>query len=432
MSNVETRFALVGIVGGRKKVTRTPLQKLCVELQRLKGMYFTARFSFEETGKLVKNQIHKSEINPKDPIHIKINDKNYIIAQDGYTFLRQTKWQFPRYLRETILVRLVSALEVFLIEVTRELFLYRRDIFYSDRQIKFPQREILSINSITEIWSKVLKFELRKLQNQGFQEFVKFYDRRLGIDVGRSPVSIKLIQEMHDRRHLLVHRLGNTDEKYRRAYSEVKKRISVPENYLLNSISSINDFAEFLWKQSQNVLQRVQIKKECEDLRIEEIVIEILSEGDSTLINPSYHFYVEDYIISLSDILESKAVESEKSTIRLKISGPSPLIKEYMKRVKNAANKGELILHSRQRIFPQKKVRCRLEDSEIESIARNLPPQPWQKGIHKEIAAIKGISNTQANAAISKILDDPKLKSLIGKEYVPNNNIHLDKQGGGI
>ncbi len=396
-------------------------------------MYFTARFSFEETGKLVKSQIHKSEINPKDPIHIKIDDKNYIIAQDGYTFLRQTKWQFPRYLRETILVRLISALEVFLIEVARELFLHRRDIFFSDRQIIFPQREILSMNSITEIWSKVLKFELRKLQNQGFKEFVKFYDRRLGIDVGRSPVSIKLIQEMHDRRHLLIHRLGNTDEKYRRDYSERKKRISVPENYLLNSISSINDFAEFLWKQSLNVLQGVQIKKECEDLRIEEIVIEILSEGDSTLINPSYHFYVEDYIISLSDILESKDVETEKSTIKLKISGPSPFIKEYMKRIKNAAKIGELILHSRRAIkFPQKKVRCRLEDSEIESIARKLPPQPWQKGIHKEIAAIKGISNRQANAAISKILDDPKLKSLISKKYVPNNNIHLDKQGGGI
>ncbi|MCJ7788710.1 MAG: hypothetical protein MUP69_00740 [Candidatus Atribacteria bacterium] len=414
-------------------MARTPLQKLCVELQRLKSMYFTARFSFEKTGKLVKNQIHKSEIDPKDPIHIKINDKNYIIAQDGYTFLRQTKCQFPRYLRETILVRLISALEVFLIEVARELFLYRRDIFYSDRQINFSQREILSINSITEIWSKVLKVELRKLQNQGFKEFVKFYDRRLGIDIGRSPVSIKIIQEMHDRRHLLIHRLGNTDEKYRRDYSERKKHISVPENYLLNSISSINDFAEFLWKQSLNVLQRVQIKKECEDLRIEEIVIEILSEGDSILINPSYHFYVEDYIISLSDILESKVVESEKSTIKLKISGPSPFIKEYMKRIKNAAKKGELILHSRRAIkFPQKKVRCRLEDSEIESIARNLPPQPWQKGIHKEIAAIKGISNTQANAVISKILDDPKLKSLIGKEYVPNNNINLDKQGGGI
>lgn len=414
-------------------MARTPLQKLYIELQRLKNMYFTARFSFEQTSKLVINQIRKSEIDPKDPLSIKIDDKNYVTAQDGYTFLRQTKSQFPRYLRETILVRLITALEVFLIEVVRELFLYRRDIFYSDRQIQFHQREILSVNSITEIWSKVLKFELRKLQNQGFKEFVKYYDQKLGIDVGRSPVSIKSIQEMHDRRHLLIHRLGNTDEKYRRDYSEAKKRISVPEDYLLNSISSINDFAEFLWKQSQNVLQRVQIKKECEDLRIEEIVIEILSEGDSTLINPNYHFYVEDYIISLSDILKSKVVESEKSIIRLEISGPSPFIKEYMKRIKNAAKKGELILHSRRGIrFSRRKIRCHLEDSEIESIARNLPPQPWQKGIHKEIAAIKGISNTQANAAISKILDDPKLKSLIGKEYVPNKNINSDKQGSDI
>ena len=224
-------------------------------------MYFTARFSFEQTSKLVINQIRKSEIDPKDPLSVKIDDKNYVTAQDGYTFLRQTKSQIPRYLRETILVRLITALEVFLIEVVRELFLYRRDIFYSDQQIQFHQNEILSTNSITEIWSKVLKFELRKLQNQGFKEFVKYYDRKLGIDVGRSPVSIKLIQEMHDRRHLLIHRLGNTDEKYRRDYSESKKHISVPENYLLNSISSINDFAEFIWKQSQNVLQRVHIKK---------------------------------------------------------------------------------------------------------------------------------------------------------------------------
>ena len=151
-------------------MARTPLQKLYIELQRLKNMYFTARFSFEQTSKLVINQIRKSEIDPKDPLSIKIDDKNYVTAQDGYTFLRQTKSQFPRYLRETILVRLITALEVFLIEVVRELFLYRRDIFYSDRQIQFHQREILSVNSITEIWSKVLKFELRKLQNQGFKE----------------------------------------------------------------------------------------------------------------------------------------------------------------------------------------------------------------------------------------------------------------------
>lgn len=414
---------------------RTPLHKFCVELNRLKHMYFAARFSFEQTGKLVKNQIHKKEIDPKEPMVIKIDNNDYFVAQNGYSFLHHTKSQFPRYLREIILVRLISALEVFLIEVVRELFLYRRDIFHSDQQIKISHREILSTNSITKIWSKVLRGELRKLQNQGFKEFVTFYDQKLGIDVGRSPVSIKLIQEMHDRRHLLIHRLGNTDEKYRHDYSERKKRISVSENYLLNSISLMNDFAEFLWKQSLNVLEKAQIEKENKDLRIEEIVIEILPKGDSTLINPSYNFYVNDYIISLSDILESKVFESKESTTKLKISGPSPFIKEYMKRIKNAGKRGELILHGRRTIkYPQRKikVRCGLEDSEIESIARNLPPQPWSKGIHKEIAAIKGISNTQANRVISKILDDPKLKSLIGKEYVINNKVNPNKESANI
>ncbi len=400
-----------------------PIQKNFLELERLNSLYLTARFAFDQTRKSVRKKIRKGEIDPRDPIIlISENDQDHVCASSGHRFLSRTKYQFPRYLRETIFVRLISALEVFLINVAREIFLHRRDIFHSDQRITFPQREILSMKSITEIWSKVLNSELRKLQNKGFKETVKFYDRILGIDIGNSPVSIRLIQEMHDRRHILVHRLGNTDGQYRRDYGETQKILSVHEDYLLNSISSIKYFAEFLWNQAENVLKEAQIRKEHKDLCIEEIIIETLSGGTPTLIDPSYHFYAKDSIVCLADIIESTVVDTEKSIITIKVSGSESSIKEYMKRITRAANRGKFILHSRKRIrWPQRKTRCRLEDEIIESIARNLPPQPWPKGIHKEIATAKNISNTQASAAITKILEDSKLKALIGEDYKPNN-----------
>lgn len=396
-------------------MARTPLMKLDVELSRLKSLYFTARFAFEQTGRSIRDKIRTGEIDTKEALLLHVNDQDIQVAPSGYSFLRRTKSQFPRYLREIIFVRIISALEVFLIDVAREFFLHRRDMFHSDQQVSFSQREILSKASITEIWSKVLKSELRKLQNRGFKEVVKFYDRRLGIDIGRSPVSIKLIQEIYDRRHLLVHRIGATDLQYRRTYGEKRKRLSVSEDYFLDSISSIKYFSEFLWEQAENIFKGVQISKVSKDLCIQEINIETLAEGNLTLIDPSYHFYVEDSIIGLSDILESKVVNTEKSLITIRVSGSEPSIKEYMKRIVKAAKKGELILHSRKQIrWPRKKTRCRLEMETIESIARNLPPQPWPKGIHKKIAAAKKISNKQASAAITKILEDPKLKALIG------------------
>jgi hypothetical protein len=119
-----------------------------------------------------------------------------------------------------------------------------------------------------------------------------------------------------------------------------------------------------------------------------------------------------NYIVALSDILTSNTFADEKNILTL--SGPAPLVKAYIKRIKQAIRKGDLILHKRElRQTPWKEVKCNLPDNVIEQIAHSLPPKPWPKGIHKEIAASLGISNTQASAAIDLILETPKFIALM-------------------
>lgn len=41
------------------------------------------------------------------------------------------------------------------------------------------------------------------------------------------------MQEYHDRRHLLVHRLGETDSQYRKKYNANTKSISISDDYII-------------------------------------------------------------------------------------------------------------------------------------------------------------------------------------------------------
>ncbi len=399
-------------------MARTSFQKLEVEVSRLRDLYLISQSAYMEMARLMKSQIRQGEIDPNITWHLNGENSDSTTSTNPYVFIRRIQSQYSRYLRETIFVRLISALEVYSIDVVRDLFLHRQDLFHSNTRIEISQREILSLKTVTELWTKLLNQDLRKLQNQGFREVVKFYDRQLGIDLGRSPVSIKLLQEMHDRRHLLVHRLGNVDEQYRHSYNVSIKNLSVPEDYLLGSMTSILSFAEYIWAEVMRLAENSQTKTSQSNFQIEEITVQTVSPDGAKLINSEYHFFAEDRIVALSDILTSNTFIGEKNVLTL--SGPAPLVKAYIKRIKQAIRKGDLILHERElRQIPWKKVKCNLPDTIIEQIARSLPPKPWPKGVHKEIATSLGISNTQASAAIDLILETPKFVSLMEK----NNNI---------
>ena len=85
---------------------------------------------------------------------------------------------------------------------------------------------------------------LRSLTSGSFTEIVKFYSK-IGIDVAPPTISLKDLEEIHDRRHLYVHRRGSADEQYCRKYpssgASLGKLLPVSEAYLLASIRGIED-----------------------------------------------------------------------------------------------------------------------------------------------------------------------------------------------
>jgi hypothetical protein len=391
------------------------LHKLETEVTRLKFLYLTTLYSYNQSAEVIHKKIHSGEQDQR----ISIFSRQYETGSElqynnSYIFLHKIKSQFPRYLRETIFVRLISALEVFLIDIVREVFLLRRDLFYTEQKIQFGFGEILAAESITALWSKLINSELRKLQNQGFKEIVKFYKNRLNIDLSKFSIPINLIQEYHDRRHLLVHRLGRTDEKYQHQYNSKLKNLRVEEEYLLNSLSTILEFARFINNAARILIDEGIVSAQVQLPEVEvKLVIEVISDTVEAVTDRSFHYNVGEKIDCLNNILKSYQIEELNQILFL--SGNNSSVKEYVKILKKLERKNELIIHEivfiRQPQIPPHE--CKLPIETIQSIAMSLPKRPWPKNIHKSIAKEFGISNTQVYAAINTILGDEKLSSII-------------------
>lgn len=391
-------------------------RKIEIEIARLNTLYATTLYSFRESAKVIKRGIKSGDLDPQAPITLDIQDPDAKpIANNAYHFLNKIDSQFPRYLRETIFVRLISALEVFLIDVIREVFLARRDLFHSEDRIQFSVGEILSASSITDLWTKLINQELRKLQNQGFKEISKFYKNRLGIDLNGSATSLSVIQEFHDRRHILVHRLGRSDDEYRHRYNTTLKNLTITEEYLLNSLKIIQEFARFIAIEAQTKIEERKEKDVNQRFELEvKVVVEVTSKTAEAVTDRNFHYSVEDRIGCLNDILVSYQLDDPKQILIL--AGSRSNVKKYLQILKRLAREGHLIVHEtnyiRQASISQKE--CRLPKEIVRKIAETLPIKPWPKHIHKDIAQKFGISNSQAQVAVDVILQDEGLSALIG------------------
>ena len=69
-----------------------------------------------------------------------------------------------------------------LIEMVKEIFLKRKDLFHSGNKIEFNHGELLSSENISALWTKLINKECRRLQNQGFIEVKKYYRNNFNID----------------------------------------------------------------------------------------------------------------------------------------------------------------------------------------------------------------------------------------------------------
>jgi len=153
-------------------------------------------------------------------------------------------------LRQSLFVRLVSQFEVFLVDTVLEISKRSIDPFkQQDKMLQYHQAELLSYKSIDDIFSDIVLDECRQLTNQGFGYARKYYEKRFGIRLDNSGVLIDDIEEIHERRHLFVHRGGTIDAKYQKRFAPhlaVDDRLEITEQYILAALDKLTAVAEYV------------------------------------------------------------------------------------------------------------------------------------------------------------------------------------------
>jgi hypothetical protein len=145
---------------------------------------------------------------------------------------------YPQLLRSTLLIRMVAAYEAFLIDCIEEISARSREPFLSDGRLEFSQEQLLAIDAQEGIFGHIVKRTLRRLTSGGLKEIRKFYQKNLGTDLVPDSSSFSNVEEIHDRRHLFVHRSGYADAEYVARYPSTgaveTKLLPVSEAYLVD------------------------------------------------------------------------------------------------------------------------------------------------------------------------------------------------------
>lgn len=139
---------------------------------------------------------------------------------------------FPQLINEFALIRATSLFEVFLTETLRAIFLY------------IPHLSVKGCNKN----GGTLDDKLRALRN--FDNKLIFFEDQLGIRFKDSEFTMECLQEVHQIRHVLVHRNGVVDTKFTREvpwtnYHE-GDRINLSNDYMYKALHSINMAGTYL------------------------------------------------------------------------------------------------------------------------------------------------------------------------------------------
>lgn len=390
-------------------------QQFLHELNKLNAFYEVTLYSYEQTDNLFSMwRIDKSSFE-KVGLDLK--------ASPFYKKKPRAKLENKKNLSEIIFVRVVSALEVFMVDIIRDVFISTKEPFKKqDVIIQFTQAELLSIHSPADIFNKIINKELRKLTSGGFTDIQKYYKRHFDIELSSfTPGKIKM-EEYHDRRHLLVHRLGKTDQIYREKYGTKAQSISVDQDYLMECMQDFKEFADLVNTQLNYKLTSELLIPKTKQKIIEgrhRIDVEILTDIEPNYFTMAFEFWAGDQFSMLSNILDSRTQVDSKN-FQLIISGTERQIISYSRILREGVSAGEISVKFKKMktssLEPPKPMF--LDDKIITKIKEKLPNQPWETGIHKIVAAELGISNKMVTIAIQQLIGKGVFKNQIDGKVI--------------
>lgn len=393
-------------------------RKFNLELDRIELLYQATLLSYNTSIEAIDEGFLDGHLDKSNRIAIVEADERFLLSKKKLKSKYAKK--LPKEILELVFVRMVSVLEVFMISQIRELFLVRTDLFHSEDKINFSRGELLNSSSITELWEKLIKNELRNLQNQSLSAKSKYFSKYLNINFEQSSEYPLPLECIHDMRHLIVHRLGKTDEQFRKKYRTPDLyNLNLSSEELNRAITSIRNFGKFIFDQSSNLIDEALLNEEIFEAYAK---VNIIRDRVKSLFDINYKFIDGESLIWCSDFIKKIQLQEDK-VIHIEMLGNRNSVISYLKLLKRLEGGGSIgiLSISPENWSPDFSIPGRrLSPEEIEVLAKNLPMQPWTKDIHKRIAADLGTSNKVVSNAIGKILETPELLNLIGQEIKYN------------
>lgn len=231
-------------------------------MQRIKLLYEVTMYSYENMYNYGRNHL-RNQAAKYDKIEIKIGGKSVFRPLSKITY--HARDVYPDLLRSTLLIRLVASFEAFLIDAVREVSSRSKVPFLTDAPLHYTHEQILTIDQQEGLYSHIVDVTLRKFSGSGLKEIRKFYIKRLDFDILDNDSDFEKLQEIHDRRHIFVHRDGYADEMYVKKYglpsTGKEKKLNVSEAYLLRSISHVDAAALHVKRNIEDKFPEQQIRR---------------------------------------------------------------------------------------------------------------------------------------------------------------------------
>ena len=276
-------------------------QNFSYDINKLEAFYRSTIYTYEQTEEILSYQ-------KRNKVQFDVKNETGLLIKQPHSFKakRKSNIELRKNLCEIVFVRVVSALEVFLVDLVRDAFLESKEPFKKQDVIpQFSQAELLSFQSTSEIYAKIINKETRRLSSGGFLDIIKFYKKYFDVELANIAPGKSKMEEYHDRRHILVHRIGKTDIQYRDKYNTTKQSISIEEDYLLECIKDFRYFCDLVNNQVIFQLKNQFDKKLNQGKRIERkvfIQIEFLTKIELDCIKPDYEFWANDEYSRFTDI----------------------------------------------------------------------------------------------------------------------------------
>lgn len=242
-----------------KKNYLKPFRRFNLNYDRLYRWYLATLTSYENSQEKIAPIIlkKKTEKLPRKKIYYKqeMYGTKHLIQHDITDLQTKYKKGYNSFLDEMVLIRLVSLLEVLLVDLIESGFYYNKQLFFSQNEISIKIAEYLSKDKET-LEKEYIDKLTRTFGNKGFDGITKFYIKTFKIDLklfsitdtNNSDITYTYadLKKFHNNRHLIIHKLGKVDEAYNHQYNSESKKINLTQKDIFFYFDLIHYFVKYL------------------------------------------------------------------------------------------------------------------------------------------------------------------------------------------